>query len=68
MTHVSNEMMMEVMGWSRIISQNKNDLYCGAQVWVREGDVRCVEAKDYTHDLNLVHEIEAGLSGEEWRK
>jgi hypothetical protein len=57
MTHVSNEMMMDVQGWRIYIPKEG--------MWINDDERAVRPLWDCIHDLNLVHEIEAGLSGEE---
>jgi hypothetical protein len=55
MTHVSNEQMMEVQGW---LCERQDD---GLTFWVGPMSKVRIRRLNYIHDLNLVHEIEAGL-------
>lgn len=60
--NVSNEQMMEIQGWLR---EQQDD---GLIFWVGPMSKVRIRPLNYIHDLNLVYEIEAGLSGEEWRE
>jgi hypothetical protein len=64
MTHVSNEMMMLVMGWEKCSLSFQGELI--GDVWMKANEHGTSEPPDITHDLNLVHGIEAGLTDGEW--
>jgi hypothetical protein len=58
--NVSNEQMMEIQGW---LCERQDD---GLTFWVGPMSKVRIRPFNFTTDLNLVHEIEAGLSNEEW--